>query len=189
MGPIGIDSPHVVKPNLSSLGPLASFCIFSHLRASTASLLPWTATRATSAAPSAPSEPSRSPPTPGRRARPIVRPQPPRRRPSADALGRRARGYKMGLPLRLRRAARVAFASSVAGATFVWPAFRMAPFKPRTLLGAWRLMSCSGCSRRSTDVGLARDRPVGLGGRQVVRWRRRRHLPAGWPPDLSRPVR
>jgi len=182
--------PHVVKPNLSSLGPLASFCIFSHLRASTASLLPWTATRATSAAPSAPAEPSRSPPTPGRRARPIVRPQPPRRRPLANARGRRGRGYQMELTRRLRRAARVAFAYSVAGATFVAPVFRMAPFKPRT-------------STRGMATNVVRwlqppEHPPTVGLRVTVRWASESGkwfagavvaISPGWPPDLSRPVR
>ena len=68
----------------------------------------------------------------------------------------------MGLPRRLRRAARVAFASSVADATFVRPDFRMAPFKPRT-------------STRGMATNVVRwlhppEHPPTVGLRVTVRW-------------------
>ena len=68
----------------------------------------------------------------------------------------------MGLTRRLRRAARVAFASSVADATFVRPDFRMAPFKPRT-------------STRGMATNVVRwlqppEHPPTVGLRVTVRW-------------------
>ena len=68
----------------------------------------------------------------------------------------------MGLTRRLRRAACVAFASSVADATFVRPDFRMAPFKPRT-------------STRGMATNVVRwlhppEHPPTVGLRVTVRW-------------------